>query len=147
MAVSALGRLLHRAQNAARLAVGNVGQRVAAAARVPGSQQDVGQQRQRAGHGLLVRPVADVAQQRLGEALFQVQAVERGRPFDGPPQLGAAHRRQVDLGRGHRLAQPIEVFQTVVEIGPEGDQDGGVAAARGGQQRRGEGRPRRFVKG
>ena len=81
----------------------------------------MGQQRQRAGNGLLVRPVADIAQQRIDEPFLQPQAMERGRPFDGPPQLGAAHRRQVDLGRGRGLAQPVEVFQPVVEIGAEGD--------------------------
>jgi len=132
-AVGAFGRLLHCAQHATRLAVGSVGQRVALAALAPGAQQNVGQQGERAGDRLLARAVTDVAQECVDEALLKPQAMQGGRPFNGAPQFGAAHRRQVDLGLGHRLAQAVDVLQPVVEVGAAGDQDAGVAAA-GGRQ-------------
>ncbi len=93
----------------------------------------MGQQGERAGDRLLARAVTDVAQECVDEALLKPQAMQGGRPFNGAPQFGAAHRRQVDLGLGHRLAQAVDVLQPVVEVGAAGDQDAGVAAA-GGRQ-------------
>jgi hypothetical protein len=86
----------------------------------------VGQQRQ--GSGLL----ADIPENEVYQAGFQLPLLTLGGKLDRPPQLLRAHRADVLLVLCHGLAQIRVLLAVRVEVGAQRNQDRGRPACLSG---------------
>lgn len=114
----------------------------AAGALLPGGEQGVRQQRQRAaGHRLVVPVDAQVGQQQLFEARLQLQ---RGLPRgagDRRADFAYGHRTQREDPGGQGRGERGVVQARAVEVGADSDDHGARGVPGGRAQRRDEGAP------
>ena len=121
--VRRLGQARDRAAHAAGAPVAGQPQ-AAALAPLPQLEQRGRQQRQRAGLAL------DVGEQAVDELGLDARPARGAGKLDRAPQLVALHRADEDMvGRHQRTSSGIR-RAVAVEVGADGEHDGGVALAR-----------------
>ena len=95
----------------------------APSASVPGLQERMREQGQRAGFRRLTPFRAHVVQQNLHQAGFELPFASARRFFDGAPQFICAHRAEERLPAGQRFPQVRVGTAMWIEVGAQGDDD------------------------